>query len=128
MSADLPDEVVRAIERWVDSLDSLEVLLLLQRSNGRPSTPAEVAASLGISEKAAARELAKLVGRGLAAQAGDGFQLAALVPPIAAEVAAIAAAYRERRVDLINHVASGALRRIRDLADAFRIGKAKKEE
>jgi hypothetical protein len=120
---ELPEAIRRATDRWVDSLDGLEVLLLLFRAGdrGRAVTASDAAAALGVAEASAARELAKLQAHGLAlADLAAGFRWSA-PPEAAADAALIAAAYRERRVELINHVASSALRRIRGLAAGFRI-------
>jgi hypothetical protein len=127
IDSDLPEAVRAAVGRWVDTLDALEVLLFLQRGRDRSWTATQICAALGIAEKAAGRELGKLVGRGLATATADAYRFAPSVADAEEGVALIAAAYRERRIELINHVASDALRRIRDLADAFRIGKGKKE-
>ena len=125
-SRDLADVVARDVDLYVDSLDSLEVVMLVFREPERAWTPEQVAQVLRISTRVARRELDRMRSRGIGKpdeedatrtrfDAGD--------PERVAAVARIAATYGTRRIELINYVASQTLKRIQSLADAFRIKK-----
>ncbi len=123
--SELPDDIVRSLDLLVDSLAALEVLVLLYRKQ-RGWTLAQLNAELGIPPEAARRELERLVARGLISVSQESDPTYRYRPTEAApsaDVERIADAYRERRIAVINHVASGALKRIRLLADAFRLKK-----
>ena len=123
----LPDEIKDAIDRLIDSLPGLEFLMLAYREPDRGWTASELARPLGTSEKTVEALLAQMRKRGLLT--GDPAQ-----PhfdartPLYAQVEIIARAYGARRIELINYVASGALRRVRALSDAFRLKPRKTDE
>jgi DNA-binding MarR family transcriptional regulator len=122
----IPEACRRAVGELVASLDQLEILLLLHRGRARTFAVADVALAVGTTEANATRELERLTRLGLVAREDDRHRLAA-EGERAAQVEAIARCYGENRIGLINHVASQALQRIRELADAFRLGKGKKD-
>ena len=128
--SELPPDVANSVDLLADSLEALHVLLLLQRWPDRAWTATEVAVDLGISVPSAQRELAALRSRGLAiVDPADGAAFRFDVSndeTLAEHVRRIADAYGTRRIALINHVATGALQRIRALADAFRVTKTDK--
>lgn len=120
--SDLPNVVTRDVDRYIDNLDSLEVVMLLYREQHRAWSADQVAGRLRISARVARRELERMSSRGIAALA-DAFRFDGSDPERAAAVARIAAIYGTRRVELINYVASQTLKRIQSIADAFRIKK-----
>lgn len=122
----IPEDVKQAVAVLVDSLDHLQVLLLLFRGRERSFSIADVAMAVGIQEVGARRELEKMRGRSLATLEGEAYRYAPAAD-LDADVARIAAAYGTHRIGLINHVASRAIQRIRALADAFRLGRGKKD-
>lgn len=126
---DLPDAVKRAVADLIDSLDGLEVLLLLYRGRSRSFTAADVAIAVGIQEAAARRQLERMKHRRLAVPDGtaDALRYAPADEALEAQVETIAAAHGRQRIALINHVASSALQRIRALADAFKLGKGRND-
>ena len=70
-SQGLPALVARDIELWVDSLDCLQVVVLLLRERERSWSAEEIAVELTMTLRAAGRELARLCARGVA-QLEDG--------------------------------------------------------
>jgi hypothetical protein len=120
--SDLPDVVTRDVDLFIDSLDSLEVVMLLYREQSRGWTADQVATRLRISARVARRELERMSTRGIAIL-GDAFRFDGSDPERAAAVARIGAIYSTRRIELINYVASQTLKRIQSIADAFRIKK-----
>ena len=127
--SDLADVVTRDVDEFIDNLDSLEVVMLLFREQGRSWTADQVSAQLRISLRVARRELDRMKGRSLAKAEGDdpAFRFDLSDQDKAAAVARIASAYGSRRVELINYVASQTLKRIQSIADAFKVGKAKSD-
>jgi DNA-binding IclR family transcriptional regulator len=125
---DLSEDIARSVELLVDSLEGLEVLIMLYRRADKAFTAAEVAAELGLREAAAARELDQLLVRRLVTKDAGASPRYRLVSTSAEgerleDVRRVAEAYGNRRIAVINHVASRTLTRIRSLADAFRFKK-----
>lgn len=125
--SDLPDVVTRDADLYINSLDSLEVVMLLYREMARSWTADQVATALRISVRVARRELDRMRARGIAT-AGEPTRFDGSDPERAAAVARIAAIYGTRRIDLINYVASQTLKRIQSIADAFKIKKDNHDE
>src|SRR5688572_457252 len=121
--SDLSEDVRRAVAQYVDSLALLEALLLLYRNQAKAFGVDEAAHALGMAPPATSAVLETMAGRGLIKVDGTAcYRYAPASEAIAAAVAKIAFAYGDRRIALINHIASKALTRIRELADAFRLG------
>lgn len=116
-TAGFPAPVARSINLLVDSLHGLEALLALYREKDRTWTATELAKRLRISTRVAADELERLQARGVAESGSDGTELVFRYHAVdsihAAHVARIAEAYATRRIEMINHVASSRLRRVR---------------
>jgi hypothetical protein len=124
----IPEDVKRAIGALVESLDHLQILLLLYRGRDRGFKVTEIVMAVGIQEGSARRELERMRGQALALldEATGAYRYHA-EDGVDADVARIAAAYGTNRIAVINHVASRTLQRIRALADAFRLGKGSKD-
>jgi hypothetical protein len=122
-NGDLADVVVRDVDQYVDSLDTLEVVMLLFRERQRPWSPEDVARELRISLRVARRELDRMRSRGIASETDGAYRFVDSDVDKAAAVARIAAAYGTRRIELINYVASQTLKRIQSIADAFKLKK-----
>ena len=126
MDAGLSEETIRSLDLLVDSLECLEVLVLLCRHPAETFTADRVAAQVGMPPHGALRELERLVRRGLARRTDDDTHVYTDDPAEGAptaDVERIAEAYGTRRIAIVNYVASGALNRIKSLADAFRLKK-----
>lgn len=129
-SPGLPPRVAQFIARNIDSIEKLEVLLLLRARVPDGFSAARVAAELRIAEGSARARLQDLAARGLARaqgptpeyvypQGGD--------PEQDADVAQLAEAYAQRRVSVISFIFSNPQDKLRGFADAFRLGGGKKE-
>jgi hypothetical protein len=106
----------------VDSIEKLEVLLLLRARTERQWTASEVALELRITEVSAAARLEDLASSGLLV--GDqGTPVAYRYSPVSSEdvrsIAELAAVYAERRVSVITFIFSKPQARVRGFADAF---------
>jgi hypothetical protein len=120
------DVDVRAlILEKIDSIEHIEILLYLAANPDVPTTADAVAQKLRISADSAALRLADLAQKGLA-RASDTPPAYVFHPEserLAAAVAKLQAAYRERRVSVINLIFSKPLAKIQVFADAFKIRK-----
>ncbi len=125
-SLDLADVVARDVDFYVDSLDSLEVVMLVFRESARSWSAEQVAQRLRISVRVARRELERMRSRGIATADAEDPSRTQFDPSDADRVAAVArisATYGTRRIELINYVASQTLKRIQSISDAFRLKK-----
>ncbi len=127
----LPPRVQRFITAHIDSIEKLEVLLLL-RTRPEPSWSAEaVSRELRISEASATRRLADLTARGLLVAEGatpSRYRYGPARSEDDADVAELAQAYAERRVSVISFIFSRPLDTVRGFADAFRFKRDKDDD
>jgi hypothetical protein len=129
MADDFPEEVRRFILETINSVEQLEVLLLLRREADRDWTAAAVGQAISTSTAAAAMRLSDLAGRGFltATQAGGDttYRYAAAAPERERLVDLLATTYAERRVAVISLIYSKPNDQVRAFADAFRLRKDK---
>jgi DNA-binding transcriptional ArsR family regulator len=126
---DRPDEfpltVRRFVQREIDGVEQLEILLFLHRQRARSWDAATVAESLSLPERRVAHHLEALGRRGLL-----DVRLASTVlyrfnpatPELTRDVALLADAYRERRSEVLEWLAPRR-RTLKDFSDAFRFTK-----
>lgn len=119
--ANLPPRVQRFLLAHIDSVEKLEVLLLLRGHADRSWTGGGVAQELRIAEESARHRLDDLCGRGLLSCEGDSFRYAPGSGADAQAVDELASTYALRRVSVISFIFSQPMDRIRSFADAFRI-------
>ncbi|CAM3632134.1 hypothetical protein G4177_02355 [Corallococcus sp. ZKHCc1 1396] len=120
--AGLPPRVQRFLTTHIDSIEKLEVLLLLRARTDRVWTAPAVALELRITEASAARRLAELKTGGLLLQdgvSGEAYRFSPLQPDEAQSASELAAAYAARRVSVISFIFSRPMDRVRGFADAF---------
>jgi DNA-binding Lrp family transcriptional regulator len=123
-SSQLPGDVARFLERHVDSIEHLEVLLLLFASGERSWTAEEIATHLRVQPESVRRRLGRLEADGLVvADAPPSAFRAAPNPALVACVRHVAQVYKERRVSVITFIFSRPTRDVYVLADAFKIKK-----
>lgn len=115
----IPDDAARMIRDNIDSVEQLEVLLLLQRTAPRTWNGSQVADELRIAAGSAQGRLQDLARRGFLA--ADDQSYSYRVGPQDGAVRALAQAYRERRVTVITMIFTRP-DPARALADAFLIG------
>jgi biotin operon repressor len=123
----LPTDVTGALDRLVDSLESLELLVHLHREP-RPLSTATLAGVLGLSPQACAKALERLQARGLVASEGELHRIAPATPELQADLDRVVATYGTKRIVMINHVATRSLQRVQALADAFRLRKKDRDD
>ena len=115
--------------RFCPSVACLEALLYMHAHPDRLWTPSELAGGIQPLSLDDARDLlATLYGHGfLTAVSGDGFRYEPNSPELARETDALAKAYAEQRIVVLEHLARLAgLDPVRSFADAFVIRKDRK--
>lgn len=124
----IPPRVQRFIATHIDSIEKLEVLLLLRTHADREWTARDVSLELRIAETSAAARLADLAVRRLVTE-HSGSPVAYRFGPASAEdsqdVTDLQATYATRRVSVISFIFSKPLDKVRGFADAFRLKRDK---
>ncbi len=126
--AGLSPRVQRFITTHIDSLEKLEVLLLLRARAEREWTAPEVSLELRITERSAATRLTDLAARGLLVGNGATPPAYRFSPSDSEDVQAVAEmalAYGAKRVSVISFIFSRPLDRVRGFAEAFVLKKDK---
>jgi DNA-binding MarR family transcriptional regulator len=121
--AELPDDVDRFIMRHVDTLEQLEILLLLRAHRSRSFSAREVTAELRLGAGSASERLADLEARGFLAAQGDP-PLYAYSPDSAETervINAVATCYSERKVSVITRIFTPRSDVLRSFADSFKL-------
>jgi hypothetical protein len=124
----LPENVHRFLYQNIDSVEQLEVLLLLWRTPERGWTSDEVATAVYSHPTSVVRRLAMLLGQGLLREREPGcYQYAPRTADLHETVTRLDHMYRERRVAVITLIASKPIENVRAFSDAFRIRRKKED-
>jgi hypothetical protein len=125
----LPEDVRQFLHQNIESVEQLEVLLLLWRMPERGWTPDEVATAVYSHPSSVVRRLAMLLGQGLLREREPGcFQYAPRTADLHSAVTHLDQMYRERRVAVITLIASKPVENVRAFSDAFRIRRNKEND
>jgi hypothetical protein len=117
----LPEDVRQFLHQNIESVEQLEVLLLLWRTPERGWTSDEVTTAVYSHPSSVVRRLAMLLGQGLLREREPGcYQYAPRTPELHAAVTHLDHIYRERRVAVITLIASKPIENVRAFSDAFR--------
>ena len=128
MTARIPEEVRNFLLQCIDSVEQLEVLLLLHRTPEQAWNPETVAQALYSNAGSIQRRLAGLHANGLlASTASSSYRYQPKTSALDATVRLLADTYRERRVAVITVIASKPMENVRAFSDAFRLRKKDKE-
>src|SRR5690349_12182060 len=125
-TSDLPEEVRRFIAQHIDSVEQLEILLLLHQQPGRAWSSEAVARELRIAPASAGERLEAMVHDGILLRQGVSPKEYLYSPEtmkLDDAVRGLAMGYAKRRVTVINLIYSKPVGRIRTFADAFRLRK-----
>ena len=111
------------IARSIDSLESLELLLLLRRSPDTYWAADAAAQQLGIKPEVARKKLMVLRDAGLLAEGAEtsAFRYAPADVKTAATIDELAGAYAYQRIHVTNTIFSANLQRLRAFTDAFKL-------
>jgi hypothetical protein len=127
----LSQRVQRFLMTHIDSIEKLEVLLLLRAQTEREWTASAVALELRITEASASARLEDLTAGRLLVK-HDGTREVYRYSPASSDdvrsIAELAAAYSERRVSVITFIFSRPQARVRGFADAFLFTKKWEDE
>jgi hypothetical protein len=125
VSSALPEGPRQFLLRYIDSVEQLEVLLLLRGSPDRSWSPEAVAQALYSNPTSVAYRLAMLQRHGLltAAEPSPSFRYQPETPALDQAVARMAELYKERRVAVITFIASKPMANVKAFSDAFRLRK-----
>jgi hypothetical protein len=125
---DLPEDVGQFLHQNIDSVEQLEVLLLLWRTPERGWTSQEVAIEIYSHPSSVVRRLVLLLGQGLLREQEPGcYQYAPRTAELHHTVTQLNQVYRERRVAVITLIASKPIENVRAFSDAFRIRRKKED-
>jgi hypothetical protein len=123
--AGVPKEVERFIAAEIESVEQLEVLLLLRGAADKRWTAAEVARALVSQADSAGAWLERMAASGLLQDTGDGYQYAPPSAEVDSTVDALAESFAKYRVTVIGLIFSKPSERVRLFSDAFRIRRPK---
>ncbi len=124
VAAGIPREVEQFIAEAIESVEQLEILLLLRENPSRRWTVPEINQRLRSSLDSVEKRMALLLAQGLAEQGAELPPAYRYVPREAAlegRVAALSAAYRDYRTAVIEKIYSGAADRVMDFARSFQL-------
>jgi hypothetical protein len=126
--AAIPLRVQRFISTHIDSIEKLEVLLLMRARADREWTARDVSQELRITELSASARLEDLADRRLLEKQSSSPETYRFHPTSsedAQDISELQATYSTRRVSVISFIFSKPLDRVRGFADAFRIKRDK---
>lgn len=129
--AALPQRVQRFLMTYIDSVEKLEVLLLLRNRAERPWTASAVALELRIAEASSTARLEDLAASALLVSNGEVPAAYRFSPTHSDDVRAIselATTYAERRVSVITFIFSKPQERVRGFANAFLLRQKRDDE
>jgi hypothetical protein len=118
----LAKEIEEVIGRYIDSIETLDVLLLLQRSPDTFWRPEAIDSHLGLKSGMAAKKLESLMRDELVVcgNAG-GYRYHVNDENLRNNIADLATAYADRRIAVVNAIYSENPARLRAFADAFKV-------
>jgi hypothetical protein len=124
--AALTERVQGFLMAHIDSIEKLEVLLLLRARTEREWTASEVALELRINEESAAARLDDLTASGMLIADGgkpERYRYSPIRSDDVRAIAELAAAYAARRVSVITFIFTKPQNRVQGFADAFLLKK-----
>ena len=121
MARTLSDDVFNFIVSHIHSVEELEVLLILQGEPTRSWTAHEVDERIRSHPGSIAQRLAGLSTIGLLEASGDRYRFSPNTPELAATAAALLAAYRSRRIEVIETIFTKPKRELVSFSNAFKL-------
>jgi DNA-binding MarR family transcriptional regulator len=123
----IPEEVLHFIDRYVESLDQLEILRTLGESRSKDWTATDLAKEAQIKPGAITAHLTALEQRGLLtmqrSQSECVCRYGAKTPELEKQLSGLLQFYKERPVTLIKIIYAQAQDRLKAFAESFRLRK-----
>jgi hypothetical protein len=126
MASELSTQVQDFIMRYMDSVEEMEILFLLLKSKDKWWNSPSVYHEIRSSPASVTQRLEGLVGKGLVVRKVEGenlFQYGPATAELDNSVEALASAYSERLIRVLECLYSKPLNSLKNFADAFRIRK-----
>jgi len=117
----IPAAVEKFIRRHIDSVEQLEVLILLRENPEREWSAASVARELRSTTSAIQLRLDRLVDHRFVTKSHNGTYSFDAQAQIASEIDELIATYRTRRTTIIEMIFAAPSDSVRSFADAFRL-------
>lgn len=117
----MPNEVARFIATDIESVEQLEVLLLLRAAPDKQWTAEEVARALVSRVDSAADWLARMAQRRLLKRLDGRYRYSPSTPEVAVTIDRLAESFAKYRVTVVGLIFSKPSERVRLFSDAFRI-------
>lgn len=118
----VPQPLQEFIRDYVDSIETLEILLLLNRAPDTFWTTTAIDSHFGMKQGTADKRLQAMLRNGLVTRGtSGGYRFMPRDEAQRALVAALATAYGDRRASVVNTVFSENLARLRAFSDAFKV-------
>lgn len=117
----VPEPVLQFVSRHVESLEQLEILLLLHSAPNKIWTVSEIFQRIQSTQISVQHRLLQLQAAGLVASDANGFRFAPANEDLANCVAGLAENYRERRVRIIEAIYAPRKDPAQSFADAFKL-------
>ena len=128
MTSGVPEGVRRFLLQCIDSVEQLEVLLLLHRTPQESWNSESIAQTLYSNPSSIAHRLAGLYSHGLLTQtSASAYRYQPKTAELDVTVSQLAETYRQRRVAVITVIASKPLEKVWAFSEAFRLRKKDKE-
>lgn len=118
----IPPDVYNFIVTHIDSIGSIEALLLLRRNKDRAWSPVDIGMRLYITDAEARDLLTQLSDDGLLESGGDGFRYVTLDADREDVIERLTETYQDQLV-AVTTIIHAKPRRIREFANAFRMRK-----
>jgi hypothetical protein len=122
--ADIPVNVATFVKENIDSVEQLEILLLLRSNPEKQWTPEDVSRVLSTSPQSAAARLAEFHSRGLlglTASQKRQYHYLPRSPELDKTIGELAEAFTRYRVRVINLIFSKPIGKIRTFEDPFKV-------
>lgn len=119
----VPATVLQFVNRHIESLEELEILLLLHTEPSKAWTVAEIFQKIQSTQMSVQHRLLQFEASGLIEAKGDGYRFKGNHEPIASVVAALAENYKDRRIRIIEAIYGAKCDPAQTFADAFKLRK-----
>ena len=123
METDIPPDVLKFVLKHIDTLEQLEVLLLVSALPDREWTGDDVYQVVKTNPNLVKKRLEEFTAKGFLVRAGEGYRYAPQNDEIARQIANVASFYKLGRHRLIELIYSPTTEEMRGFSEAFRFRK-----